>query len=1066
MPDISSVQIPKPLDWQPFQRGCVPLFRKLIDDPTLAEFGRGGQKQRGIDLDGYRSGDLAKPVGVQCRHVKSLTIGKIRKDVADARTITPPLTEVIFATTDAHDASIQQDAMTLTAELVKSGWNCRVTVLGWEALQAEIAACPAALQLFWPVGHAASKRDTEDLLAAIQAQGDRVVEAIAIAKSASLTSPLDPKMPDEALSERRDVHERISVYRDLLSEGKTETAIAHLEKMRATVGDLEPFARYRIETNIGAAHLRAGRADKALVHWRAAAEIRPNDPKARANVALGLYANGDDADALALAKAILTDHPDQAGALVVLVQASSSEVDPVELVPAKARTDPDVTASIIAVLRRRDDKRWYDAARNALAQHPNDVRFKQWTAEGTLEPILADTGLLMGKPLADGVGEKVDAAASSLLSVWEILSEDEAADQEPLAALAQNCAAALRFSQRNAEAAAVIDKALQRVGHNPALIRIRALLHLHADEDELAVRVLGDNPSDPALSLLRAEMLAQTDRHAAAAAIDTVTLAELPTSIARTAMKLRLELALDLNDLPRASSLVDELASLGEPRAGLALARARMEQKKDPGAKLPAEGVEDSDADEPLLHAHALALIESLRDEDVDFLTRVSGAQFLESLGAHDAASNALHGRVDITRDTIALRTYLGASVSAGMMVRARDTLAALPSSIASLPFYKRVNATLLWNTGNTPAAAEIVADLRRLFPRRLDLLLWHLDCLLRLGQEDEVRKIVAALNDEEFEGELRANMRLARAFGAFGQPERALRIAYRLFLLKRDTAEAWMTLMAVVLGLANEGGPDLLRREVDDEAVIEVKTDRGEVLHYSLESDEQLRRYTTDAIDVSHPVAAAARGRKAGDTFTHPDGATATLVSVKNKYLAAFHTAMNRYNDRFPSASGLRRVHVEFDTLGGLDEMKRVLGARSRHVADQARRYADGETFLGGLAISTGADPVEAMLGLSELGLPFRVANGFHEEREAAFEAITRNAAAGCIVDGPTFHIVRRLSLETVVSTICGPIAITQATLDSLRERLQMLGNGQARQAGSLSYVDGQLQMRETTPD
>ena len=141
--------------------------------------------------------------------------------------------------------------------------------------------------------------------------------------------------------------------------------------------------------------------------------------------------------------------------------------------------------------------------------------------------------------------------------------------------------------------------------------------------------------------------------------------------------------------------------------------------------------------------------------------------------------------------------------------------------------------------------------------------MLWHIDCLVRLGQEGEVRKLVASVNHEDFDGTLSAKLQLARALVAFGQHERALRFAYRLFLTNRDTPEAWMALMAVVFGLPRDGDPDLLREVADDEAVIEIKTDRGEALRYSVEVDEELRRYTTDAIDVIHPVATAVRGLK-----------------------------------------------------------------------------------------------------------------------------------------------------------------------------------------------------------
>lgn len=1067
MPDFSSVQIPKLLDWQAFQRACVPLFRKILGDPTLTEFGRGGQDQQGIDLHGYRSGDLSKPVGVQTRNVEKLEFKAIQKAVGKARNIKPALTEIIFATAAKHDAELQRKAMQFTAELVQAGWSCRITIMGWEALQLEIAACPEALQHFLPVlPTAPPKRDTDELLAAIKAQGDRTAEAIAISRSTPLAPSLDPRMPEEALSERRDVHEKISVYRDLISDGKTETAIAQLVKMRMSISDLQPFARFRIETNIGAADFRAGRPDKALASWRSAMEIRPDDPKARANVALGIYATGDPAGALALAKSILADHPAQPGALAVLLQTSGPDTDPFELAPEASREDADVLASTIAVLRKRDDKRWYVAAREAETKHPDDLRFRQWAAEATLEPILADSALLIGKSPEDGAMDAVEGAANALLSVWEKACGDEAVDEETFAALAQNCAVALRYCQRVDEAVTVIDRALLRFEHNAALVRIRARLHLEANEDDQAVRILGDSPNDSELELLRAEALAQKNPSAAAAVIDGIVLTDLPDVSARAATKLRLELALDLGDLPRAEALARDLELLGEARPGLMLVWARIEQKKSPRTPTIHQDEKGDDLDDALLPANAVALAQCLQFDDVDFSTRVSGAQLLDSLGAHDAASNALHGRVDISRDTVALRTYLGASVSAGLIVRSRDALAALPATVASLPFYKRVSATLFWNTGDARAAATIIADLFRLDPQRLDLLLWHIDCLVRLGQEEEVRKLLASVNHEDLNGSLSAKLRLARALVAFGLYERALSFAYQLFLTNRDTSEVWMTLVSVVFGLPSNGGPDLLRESADDQAVIEIRTNRGEIRRYSVESDEKLRRYTTDAIDVVHPVALAVRGLRPGDNIDLPDGGTASIITVKNKYLDAFQTALNRYNDRFPSANGLRRVRVDSDSLGGLNEMKGVLSARSRHVTEQAKQYAEGRTFLGGLALATGVDPVEAMLGLSEVGVPFRVAHGLRGEREAALKGIEENAKSGCIIDGPTLHTVRRLSLESVVAAICGPIGVTQMTLDSLSKRLHSLDERRAQPAGSLSYVNGQLQMRETPPE
>ena len=69
MTDLSSVEIPKPLNWQDFQRCCVPLFRNIIGDPQLQEWGREGQDQQGIDLFGFRDKNPKQPAGIQCKRI-------------------------------------------------------------------------------------------------------------------------------------------------------------------------------------------------------------------------------------------------------------------------------------------------------------------------------------------------------------------------------------------------------------------------------------------------------------------------------------------------------------------------------------------------------------------------------------------------------------------------------------------------------------------------------------------------------------------------------------------------------------------------------------------------------------------------------------------------------------------------------------------------------------------------------------------------------------------------------------------------------------------------------------
>ena len=67
MTDFSSISIPKPLNWQDFERNCRVLFECILDDPNTQLNGRTGQPQNGVDIWGSRGGQGSVWVGVQCK---------------------------------------------------------------------------------------------------------------------------------------------------------------------------------------------------------------------------------------------------------------------------------------------------------------------------------------------------------------------------------------------------------------------------------------------------------------------------------------------------------------------------------------------------------------------------------------------------------------------------------------------------------------------------------------------------------------------------------------------------------------------------------------------------------------------------------------------------------------------------------------------------------------------------------------------------------------------------------------------------------------------------------------
>jgi hypothetical protein len=148
---LSSVELPPPRDWQAFQRKCVPLFRRMLNDPHAGEYGRGGQNQRGIDILLHRNADPDQPIGIQCRRVaKPLRKKKIRTDCDEALAHFPDLREIIFACTAEDDTHATDDARTVEADLRAAGYDLRVILYGWEQLRGRIVDYQEAIEAFFP----------------------------------------------------------------------------------------------------------------------------------------------------------------------------------------------------------------------------------------------------------------------------------------------------------------------------------------------------------------------------------------------------------------------------------------------------------------------------------------------------------------------------------------------------------------------------------------------------------------------------------------------------------------------------------------------------------------------------------------------------------------------------------------------------------------------------------------------------------------------------------------------------------------------------------------------------
>jgi hypothetical protein len=155
MPDFSSVSIPRPKDWQAFERQSRLLFELVLRDPGTQNNGRQGQGQHGVDIFGREGGGDGRLVGIQCKgkdadYGRAVTETELIREVGKTKAFQPPLTRFVLATTADDDAGIQEKARLLEARIRAEGRDLSIEVWGWGRLQQEISRYPETIRAFHP----------------------------------------------------------------------------------------------------------------------------------------------------------------------------------------------------------------------------------------------------------------------------------------------------------------------------------------------------------------------------------------------------------------------------------------------------------------------------------------------------------------------------------------------------------------------------------------------------------------------------------------------------------------------------------------------------------------------------------------------------------------------------------------------------------------------------------------------------------------------------------------------------------------------------------------------------
>jgi cellulose synthase operon protein C len=563
-----AIEIPKPKDWQAFQRNCVLLFRAELNDPHAQEYGRGGQPQSGIDILARRDGRDDYFVGVQCRLInRPLKEAKILADARAALMIEAGLKELIFATTAPDDSGASDAAVRVTRALKSEGHDITVVVYGWGQLQTLIAPHDVAYNVFHPSAVASAAPQATgpgpgsgDFAASI---AEHVVEQL---RGAGLTVVAPNGGVAVSTDEDLALHARIDTFRDLFKERQepllAEEGLLSLLEKEDLAG--KPWARYRIETNLGSIAIDLGREAEAARRFEAAHAIRPDDPNALANLALARTIQGRFDEAMKAAQAALRAETRADHAVSYLLQAAARAAwngEPESLIPEDLTGTAQADIGLAEFLRQREISGWAERTLEIARRHQDAPEFKRIRAIAVLS-LAIDEGAIVPGGRGTVTTADLNTAADDMKALAEHCLAVGFADAYDLTAYLNNAAVLLRLCDRHKESESLLVRGLPSVGDEPQLRRLLALARVDQGREAEAIATLAGD-ADSENQILRAELQASTgDLTGALKHVVALDPTDLPVRLQLLRWRLLGELALRLGDDAQVSAAVAELRIL------------------------------------------------------------------------------------------------------------------------------------------------------------------------------------------------------------------------------------------------------------------------------------------------------------------------------------------------------------------------------------------------------------------------------------------------------------------------------------------------------------------------
>jgi tetratricopeptide (TPR) repeat protein len=1038
-------QIMPPQDWQRFEKICLDLYREIWKDPAAKLNGRGGQPQAGTDVYGQPSDSGGKWFGIQCKGKDAnfggeVTEKELRIEIEKAKKFVPALSDWTLATTAKKDTEIEEIARIISDEHAAQGLFA-VHIMAWGDLQPLIGNSELVMEKWWtdqaPKTRQLLQNTTENLTVSlntnemVSSMRDELQRMVQQLSSASIT-PTDPGAGTNIDPKDIRVQARLDAARDLIKSGSARAALKMLTQMESEEWDqASPRVRFRLLTNLGAAHYKLGHAEEAAGVFMRAMEWGEDEPLAYANQALAFMIRRDDVRAGAAAQEALRRDPANTGAASLRILASMEEdgiTDPLTLVPEGLLDSAEVIVTA---------GRWYREKGNAAKAlemferahdlDPSAPPIMFDLAASLADGILKNREAVHGRRLSPDAWKTLDRANGLFAVGWDaVRGMDEA---KVFVGNASNLVVILRFYEKTDEAETRLHQGLAVAPDDPALLLQKALILASRGQNTEAQKILKNLPgTDVEVPFLLADSLAASGKTDEALSVNQKLL-ELPTEKDQKLARFQ-----RVNILIRADRADVALKSAEELTTRFPNCAAGFAMLSDAHFKLGNE----QQALEPL--ARAKELLATVESEPFD---KIFTAESLCGVKDWDSVAGILAPMTASDHDSHLLRQRVGALINADRRREATDLLGSLTPEVMDIPFFRRAAATIYERSGELEAALHQTELSLAKHPADIEMRLLWVQILEQLNRTEEA--------DTYFRGDINIaddtpvfpRMALAQVLNKYGYPEKAFALGYETLRRNWSNPTAHNAYQGLVFMQA--GADKVIPISTEEIGINTGFTLEGEggkpgpsyIIEPDAPRDPQLGEIAPDSA-----LAKRAIGLHVGDGLKIQDyvGADSHRIhEIKHKYLHMLHRSMEEFNQLFPNEQGLLKFAIdEHDPELALAKMLELLQHNRDGTRELLASYKSTLIPIAVIAKLAGKSLIEFWYNLMASGTGIDVCLGTKEERDHAIKLLSKKPRL--VVDPLTFWVAGINDALDGLHETFGPLGLTPSAIDTLTRYLDQV--------------------------